>query len=185
MDGDRLGGRHLAVAVELTALRVGSTPPGASIPGGLWLCIRGSGSCCQTYPGQVYTSGVWQTLRPWSWSRAPKGTLYHRPGVARRHGTPKVARPEGQGGGSQETCTWHPPPTSHPLGVPLHSLPGKLLGALECSSLCWWVLGHLACPPPPRLGLGSSRCRRKAPRPTAGQVGCSRMVPPTQHGSQV
>lgn len=78
-----------------------------------------------------------------------------------------------------------PPPTSHSLRVPLHSLPGKLLGALECSSLCWWVLGHLACPPPPRLGLGSSRCRRKALRPTAGQVECSRMVPPTQHGSQV
>lgn len=91
--------------------------------------------------------------------QGPKGVLHQRPGVARGHGTPNAARPEGQGGGSQETCTWHPPPTlSDRLAQPAL----KLLEALECGSLCW--LGSWACaplPPPTKAGPRLSRVQKK------------------------
>lgn len=150
------------------------------------------------------------STRARTWSRVHRESLTPQARCGQRNGTLKVAkleawkssrymegrtgRTEGQEGRSQETCSWLPGPCWwHRAEQGTHS-PTSLGPLAQPALQATWSLGMQLPLLGGFLGVGpaclpqgwasaSPRCRRKALRPTAGQVGCSRMVPPTQDGS--
>lgn len=184
-------GRHLGAATELTTLRV-APPPLSFYPRRPLAVQQWVGELLSDTPGWVSPQGHGRPSGPGP-GAGPSGSLAPQARCGQRTRYLKVARSEGQGGGSTETCPWlsgrcwgcragqDRAPTSHPLRSPCTACPESCLEPWNAAHVAGWVLGHLACPPPPRLGLGFSR-GQKALRPTAGQVGCPRMVPPTHSG---